>query len=307
MTTSTLKRGAAPPKRKPTPARKREPATVALPVNAAVLRRNVIRISLVAAVSLVALTLAGIPQRLWTQFIHNTADAGFEIRHVEVTGAKESDRLPIYEAVLSGDTNAMLTADLGAIRARLLALPWVADVSVARRLPDTLAIQVTERRPVALWQHRRRFTAIDITGQSLTGTDLKRFASLPVVVGAGANTRVREVLALTASAPTLAPQVDAAVLVGGRRWDLKFKTGETLALPDTPAAARAAYRKFARMEAALADDQKLLGGRFERFDMRLPGQMTVRGPAVAQALESAAKAAATAAAAAAKAQKPTTI
>jgi len=301
MTTTTMKRGARPPRHKPVPQRKVVGETVALPLSARALRRNVViaSASLLAVTGAVFASLAGVPQRQWAEFVRDTAQAGFEVRHVEIAGAHEMDRLPIFVAALSGPSNAMINADLGQIRMRLLALPWVADASVGRRLPDTLSIQIIERRPVALWQHQRRFALIDITGRLLTTKALDRYAALPVVIGPGANKRVRELLALTASAPSLSARVDAAVLVGGRRWDVKFKSGETLALPDTPAAATAAFKRFASLEAGLSEDRKLLGGRFERFDMRLPGQMTVAGPAVQQALEAAAKAA--------KAAKPTTI
>ncbi len=301
MTASTMKRGARPPRHKPVPQRKVVGETVALPLSARALRRNVViaSVSLLAVTGAVFASLAGVPQRQWAEFVRETARAGFEVRHVEIAGTREMDRMPIFVAALTGPSNAMINADLGDIRMRLLALPWVADASVGRRLPDTLSIQIIERRPVALWQHQRRFALIDITGRLLTTRGLDRYAALPVVIGPGANVRVRELLALTAAAPTLSGKVDAAVLVGGRRWDVKFKSGETLALPDTPAAATAAFKRFASLEAGLSEDRKLLGGRFERFDMRLPGQMTVAGPAVQQALEAAAKAA--------KAAKPTTI
>jgi cell division protein FtsQ len=301
MTASTMKRGARPPRHKPVPQRKAVGETVALPLSARALRRNVViaSVSLLAVTGAVFASLAGVPQRQWAEFVRETARAGLEVRHVEIAGTREMDRMPIFVAALTGPSNAMINADLGEIRMRLLALPWVADASVGRRLPDTLSIQIIERRPVALWQHQRRFALIDITGRLLTTRGLDRYAALPVVIGPGANVRVRELLALTAAAPTLSGKVDAAVLVGGRRWDVKFKSGETLALPDTPAAATAAFKRFASLEAGLSEDRKLLGGRFERFDMRLPGQMTVAGPAVQQALEAAAKAA--------KAAKPTTI
>ena len=301
MTATIMKRGARPPRHKPVLQRKAAGETVALPLSARALRRNVV----IACATLVAVTggilasLADVPQRQWAEFVRSTAQAGFEVRHVEIAGAHEMDKLPIYDAALSGPSNAMLRAELPEIRERLLSLSWVADASVGRRLPDTLTINIVERRPVALWQHKRRFVLIDVTGRPLTSRGLDRFAALPVVVGPGANLRVRELLALTAAAPTLSDKVDAAVLVGGRRWDVKFKSGETLALPDTPAAATAAFKRFASLEAGLSEDGKLLGGRFQRFDMRLPGQMTVAGPAVQQALEAAAKAA--------KASKPTTI
>lgn len=301
MTATTIKRGARPPRPRRTAARKAG-QTIALPVSARVLRRNLViaGTALVGATGAVVAALMGVPQAIWADFVRKTAVAGFEVRHVEIAGTREMPRLPVYDAALSGPTNAMLTADLPAIRQRLLALPWVADASVARRLPDTLSIVIVERRPVALWQHRQRFALIDISGAVLPTPRLDRFAGLPVVVGAGANGRVREILAVTASAPTLSEKVDAAVLVGGRRWDVKFKSGETLALPATPDAAARAFRRFARLEAELGEDRKLLGGRFQRFDMRLPGQITVGGPAVQQALEAAAKAARAA-------QKPTTI
>ncbi len=301
MTAIAMKRGARPPKRKPVTLRRPAAPTVALPVSAGALRRNVILAGavLVLAAGGVIATLAGVPQHYWARLVARTATAGFEIRHVEITGTREMTRLPIYDAALSGSSNAMLTLDLPAIRQRLLALPWVADASVGRRLPDTLTIAIVERHPVALWQQHQHFAAIDITGRVLTDQRLERYRSLPMIVGPGANLHVREILALTAAAPTLSDQVDAAVFVGGRRWNVRFKTGETLALPDTPAAATDAFKRFARIESGLAADRKLLGGRFERFDMRLPGQMTVGGPAVRQALDAAAKAA--------KPAKPTTI
>lgn len=222
----------------------------------------------------------------------STAAAGLEIRHVEVTGLEQVPRLTVYEAVLAGPSNPMLATDLAIVRDRLRALPWVADASVSRRLPDTIVVNVSERKPVALWQHNGRFQLIDITGRVLAKDGLEAFAALPLVVGAGANDEIASLLDLTAAAPTLTPQLEAAVLVGQRRWNLKFKSGETLALPDTPANAKAALQKFAALEAELPSDQKLLGGRFERFDLRIPGQMIIGGAEVQKAIEAAEKAAA---------------
>jgi cell division protein FtsQ len=181
----------------------------------------------------------------------------------------------------------MLATDLDAVRMRLRALPWLADASVQRRLPDTLVIEVKERKPVALWQYRQRLAAIDITGKVLTRERLERWNDLPILVGAGANARVREALELIA-ATALGRDVNAAVFVGGRRWDLRFKSGETLALPDQPGQARAALATFAKLDGQRPE--RLLGGRFTRFDLRLPGRMIVAGPAVAETLAEAEKA-----------------
>lgn len=283
MTAAVLKRGARAPKASP----RRTPAKARTSFQPPTRQQMTIGAGVILAAALLLMIALGLPQRAWAGFVAWTAANGWEVRHVELTGAREQDRLAIYGAVLNGPTNAMLATDLDDVRARLAALPWVADASVQRRLPDTLVIEVIERKPVALWQHRRRLAAIDITGRPLTDKRLERWNDLPLLVGPGANAHVKDALELLAVTP-LGSEVDAAVFVGNRRWDLKFKTGETLALPDQPAQARAALTRFASLDGK--GPERLLGGHFTRFDLRLPGRMIVAGPAVAASLAEAEKA-----------------
>jgi cell division protein FtsQ len=247
---------------------------VRLPVAAARLRRHVLAVFsvLLVAAGAVTLFLLGIPQRGWFETAQAASRAGFEVRHVEVTGVHQAPTLPVYAAVLDGPTNSMLLVDLDGVRDRLRALPWVADASVSRRLPDTLRVDITERVPVALWQYQHKLWAIDRTGLPLTSENLAQYAKLPLVVGAGANARAHDFLVMIAAQPALADKVDAATLVGNRRWDVRFKSGEVLALPEGDAAAVKAIASFA----ALNHSEGLLARGFARFDMRLPGKMTVR-------------------------------
>lgn len=281
MTAAVLKRGAKPPKA----VQKRATRGIERPkISGQQLKLGA---GVVLAIAIAVMIAIGVPQRIWNGFVEWTAAQGWEVRHVELTGAREQERLAIYAAVLNGPSNAMLATDLDEVRNRLRALPWLADASVQRRLPDTLVIEVKERKPVALWQYRQRLAAIDITGRVLTRERLERWNDLPILVGAGANTRVRDALQLIAATP-LGRDVNAAVFVGGRRWDLKFRSGETLALPDQPGQARAALATFAKLDGQ--GPERLLGGRFTRFDLRLPGRMIVAGPAVAETLAEAEKA-----------------
>ncbi len=293
MTAAVLKRGVAPPRgarAKPTTRAvyKPAPVTVRLPIERKLLiRRTVIGFAvLLIAVALLLATLAGVPQRLWAGVLAASARQGFEVHQIEVSGNRELSRLDIIGAAFRDPSSAMLTTDLGAMRERLLALPWVADASVSRRLPDGISISVVERRPIALWQINRRFKAIDGTGKDLTSDRLDRFVRLPVVIGPGANLRVREALGLLARQPRLGAKTTGITLVGARRWDVKFTGGEVLMLPEVGADTALAH--FARMD---AHGDGLLGRGFDRFDMRLPGKMVVRGPAVKAAIDAAAKAA----------------
>ncbi len=275
MSSVALKRGEV---RKRPAARRAAPVPavrrIAVPMSATMLRRNaIIAFSLLAlAAAVVVVTLLGLPQQWWMATAQAAGRAGFEVKHVEVSGVNKAPKLAIYAATLDGPTNSMLLVDLDATRDRLRKLDWVADASVARRLPDTLRVTIVERQPMALWQYKHRLQVIDSSGKALALDHLEPYAKLPLVVGDGANHQAQALLKLLATTPDIAAQVDAATFVGSRRWDLRFKSGETLALPEGSAAAAKALASFARLNRA----NPLLAQGFARFDMRLPGRMTVR-------------------------------
>lgn len=221
-----------------------------------------------AAVWAVAL---GLPQRLLLAAAVASADAGFAVRQVIVEGDRRQDRLSIYREVLSGGTDAMILLDLPDLAARLARLPWVAEAEVRRIWPDTVKVRLHEREPVAVWQAGGRYRLLDAGGRPLPMLPAAEIAGLPLLVGAGADAAAPGFLRMMARHPELAASLVGAVRVGGRRWDLRMKTGETIALPED-AAAPAALARFAAAHAA----RPLLGQGFARFDLRIEGQMAVR-------------------------------
>ena len=66
--------------------------------------------------------------------------------------------------------------------------------------------------------------------------------------------------------------LDGATWIGDRRWDIRFRSGETLSLPEGDGAARDALVDFARRDGVA----RLLGQGIVRFDMRVPGRFVVR-------------------------------
>jgi len=164
--------------------------------------------------------------------------------------------------------------DVSSIRARLLQFGWVKDARVSRRLPDTLVIDIVERQPSALWQNRGQLALVDGEGVVLDRVPVDKMPDLPLLIGPGANSEARALQRLMASVPTLGPQLASATWVGGRRWDLSFQSGETIALPEGEKAAKAAMVKFARLDKSAG----LLGRGIVRFDLRVPGKMIVRLP-----------------------------
>lgn len=211
------------------------------------------------------------------------ADAGFRVRHVRVSGTARMNELAVYERALAQKDQPMPLLDLAALRGELLELPWVADARVSRQLPDTLRIDIVERREHAVLARPDHLVLIDQTGHALEPIARAKAKGKLVISGPGAQRMVGALDDLLDAAPALKPQVAAAEWVGNRRWNITFKTGQLLALPEGERAPAALVR-FAKLDGA----NRLLGGRVAAVDMRVPGQAAFRckdGPCSASALQ----------------------
>jgi cell division protein FtsQ len=213
-----------------------------------------------------------LPRKTGAALASLSADAGFNVTGIDSWGMSNLERADLETALAGVRGQPILAIDLDALRGQLQQVTWVKDAVVARQLPDRLTITITERKPFALWQHNRRLSLIDRDGMILATSGLERFARLPLVVGNGAPTNAAPLFDALARAPRLASQLDSVVWIGNRRWDLRFKSGETLMLPEGQAPMVAALQYFASLDAA----DGLLGKGFERFDLRLGDRMFIQ-------------------------------
>ena len=210
--------------------------------------------------------------------------AGFTISGYQIVGLNHMNRVLVDEVVTdelrraadsAGTSKApQALVDVSAIRRRLLQYGWVKDARVSRRLPDTLVIDIVERSPAALWQNSGQLSLIDADGVVLDRVPVDKMPDLPLLIGPGANSQADQLARIMRAVPTLKPQLASATWVGGRRWDLNFQSGETLALPEGENSATSALMKFARLDKSAG----LLGRGIVRFDLRVPGKMIVRLP-----------------------------
>jgi cell division protein FtsQ len=277
-----------------------------IPLTEDQLHRVFVGVILAAGAALVWMvaSMAGVPALAQAQIAAVAADSGFAVRRVDVRGVKHLNELKVYEKVLDEKDQAMTVVDLDALRARLLALSWVEDARVSRQLPDTLVIDIVERTPHAVLRKADRLVLIDAGGHELEAVTRERAKGKLVVSGPGAGTQVPALSVLLYAAPALRPQVAEAEWVGNRRWNLKFGTGQVLALPQGERASANALMAFARLDGV----NRLLGGRVAAFDMRAPDRIYFRVPGRTEdeARAAAAAAAAKAAAASDRAEGTTT-
>ena len=74
------------------------------------------------------------------------------IRSIEINGPfQRVTALQIEEAISEELEDGFVSADLGRIQERIVALPWIDQATVARRWPSRIRISVTEQVPAAIW------------------------------------------------------------------------------------------------------------------------------------------------------------
>ena len=222
--------------------------------------------------ALVAAQYAGLTAAAYQQYAALAVKAGFQVKRVPVTGMERVDQLKVYQLVLAEKDRAMPLVDIEKIRADLLQYGWIKDARVSRRLPDTLAVEIIERKPAALWQRNGKYSLIDANGVVLANVRAGEGGDLPTLNGNEANAHIVALNALLDNASALKSQVSGASWIGNRRWDLQFQTGETLALPEGEAEAAKALLNFARLDGV----HRLLGRDLIHFDLRDPDRAYFR-------------------------------
>jgi cell division protein FtsQ len=235
------------------------------------------------AVAAGAAALAHVRPAEWLAGIaHDVAGTALAVREVRIEGRAGTPE-PLLRAALGvrvGDP--ILEFSPSAARARIETLGWIESAAVERRLPGTVLVRLTERRPFAIWQNQGRFAVIDRAGVVIAEQDIHRFGPLPLVVGQGAPAAAAALLDAVNAQPALAERMEAAVRVSERRWNLRLKSGAEIMLPE--GTEPGAIVRLAELHA----QQALLDRPLAAVDMRLPDRLVVR-PAGAEAPRPAAR------------------
>ncbi len=202
------------------------------------------------------------------------ASTSLYVQDVVVEGRSLTPENLLRAALGVSKGDKLLSISIEAARARIEGLTWVQHATVERRLPGTIVVHLTERRPFAVWQTRDKFVLIDRAGQVVAQgdpvKDAAAFATLPLVVGAGAPEFAAALLDQLAAQPALRARVVAAIRVGERRWNLRLNNGADVLLPE--GAEAPAMSRLMELQTA----QSLLDRPLQTVDLRLPDRMVVR-------------------------------
>jgi cell division protein FtsQ len=202
---------------------------------------------------------------------------GFSIKAVTISGAHELKEQDVLSVAGVGPRNSLLFLDAAKIREKLKLLPIVKDASVTKLYPNRLVIEIEERQPFALWQSEGETRLVAEDGVTLGFVQDRRFVTLPLVAGSGANQKLGEYVSLLETAGDLREHILAGVRLASRRWTLKTTDGIDILLPERdPVAAMARLVELQRVYHIL--DKDLLS-----LDLRQKDRLAARLSAEAAA------------------------
>lgn len=225
-------------------------------------------------ITLAILWQQGIVHATYTELKQNilnyTGQFGLQIRDIIVEGRNETPKEAILEAIGVESGDPILSFDPTLAKTRIEALPWIAHVSIERRLPDSLYVTLIEKKPIALWQFQEKLSLIDSDGTSIPDVDRSKYKNLPLIVGEDAPKFAPSFFDILESESHLKSLIASAVIIGKRRWDLHLKNGMIVKLPENNASA--AWTQLALLD----QEHKLLDRDIAIIDFRLPDRLIIK-------------------------------
>jgi cell division protein FtsQ len=208
-------------------------------------------------------------ERIVQASLHATQKAQFEVKDIILEGRSQTNKDALSSALAVTMDSPILSFDPIAAQGRIAKLPWVASVVVERRLPDMIVVKLTERQPLAQWQHEGRTIVIDTQGQELPEAKVEQFPGLPLVVGVSAPSETKNLLDALKEYPAVREKMAAAVRVSERRWDLHLQPNIVARLPES------GMNGALKLLSDLITEKKILERNVTAIDLRLPDRMVV--------------------------------
>lgn len=113
--------------------------------------------------------------------------------------------------------------------------PWVKGINIYKKYPNKLEIKLIEYNPFAIWvSNNGEYRLIDEYGDiiNISSKEVKGFENLFIVVGDNVKAEVYNIFNLLSIYNNISSNIVKIVRIGNRRWNLVFKNGTIVKLPE---------------------------------------------------------------------------
>lgn len=200
-----------------------------------------------------------------------TAKHGCKFTKLQIMGQVNVSTEEILESLNINYGEPLLNANIAYTQNKLSESPWVKDVVVIRKFPNTITVSVLENKPIAIWQFKKKLYLINAIGEVITSSDnFNKFDNLPYFIGKGANIYSQDLLNILASHVEISSCIKYYVRYGNRRWDFILKNGTVIKMPEDNLLDAIKHLN------QLNIDGKLLDAKNKIIDLRIPGKYYIQ-------------------------------
>ena len=186
----------------------------------------------------------------------------FEINTIQTVGRERASRNDISKILEKYQKTSLLSLDLNYIQSE------VEKVIIRRVLPNTLSITIEEFIPRAVWIRGRDRYVLDKNGYTIEKISGDQFQNYFTIKGAEAELNLMNLIESLENFDEIYNQIDYANFVGRRRWDLHYKSGVRVLLPEDNI-----VDSLSLLETYIKDN-KLIEKGHKKIDLRVDGKIT---------------------------------
>lgn len=196
--------------------------------------------------------------------------AGFYVKNINITAADQKTKDLIKKNLGISEGENIFKLSIEEIYNNVMKIGWVKDATVSKNLPNVITIKVTEKSPIAVFQHNSKFTLVNESGDFIEDITEKP-AELPVISGDEANLNIAEFLEIISKFKTVKDKINSLTYIRKRRWDIKICGGIHVKLPEND------IEKSLEILTILLKQGNINKNTVKAIDLRVPESVIING------------------------------
>ena len=192
----------------------------------------------------------------------------FVVNTIQTVGRERASKNDLSKILKKYQKTSLLSLDLNYIQSEVEKVAWIKKVIIRRVLPNTLSLTIEEFSPRAVWIRGRDRYVLDKNGYTIEKVSDDQFQNYFTIKGAEAELNLMNLIESLENFDEIYNQIDYANYVGRRRWDLHYKSGVRITLPEDNI-----IDSLSLLETYIKEN-KLIEKGHKKIDLRVDGKIT---------------------------------
>ena len=192
----------------------------------------------------------------------------FLVKNIETIGRKRASKPKLLSILKNYQNTTLLSLDLESIQLEVEKVPWIKKVIIRRILPNKLRLTIEEFIPKAVWVRGRDRFVLDKNGYLIEKIFDQEYKNYFTVKGVEADLNLMMLIENLENFPEIYNQIDYANFIGRRRWDLHYKTGVKILLPQDK------VNDSLSILQSYIKNNRLIEKGHKKIDLRVDGKIT---------------------------------